>query len=48
MEISNALDKLFEYLDTAIYAGFFTDEEVEDIYKLETKLGSIPLSWGQG
>jgi hypothetical protein len=28
-------DKLLNYLDAAIYAGFFTEDEVEEIHRLE-------------
>lgn len=28
-------DKLLNYLDVAIYAGFFTEDEIEEINRLE-------------
>lgn len=31
------IEKLFHYLDLAIMDGFFTEEEVEEIYDLELK-----------
>lgn len=38
MEAVKILDKLSAYLDMVASTGFFTDEELEDIYKLEDKL----------
>ena len=38
MEAVKILDKINEYLNYAANSGVFTDEELEDIYKLEDKL----------